>query len=57
MAALDEVGLPGDKPFRDAVRSHVEFGTNVAMQNSNATTDDELHPLRDVPLWTWDADQ
>jgi hemoglobin len=23
------------------------------MQNSNATTDDELHPLREVPHWTW----
>ena len=49
MAALDEVGLPDDEAFRDAVRSHVEFGTKVAMQNSNATTDDELHPLRGRP--------
>jgi hemoglobin len=35
------------------VREHVEFGTQVAMQNSNATTDEELHPLREVPRWTW----
>ena len=26
------------------------------MQNSNAATDDELHPLREVPLWTWEGD-
>jgi len=26
------------------------------MQNSNATTDDELHPLREVPRWTWEGD-
>jgi hemoglobin len=32
---------------------HIEFGTHVATQNSNAATDDELHPLREVPLWTW----
>jgi hemoglobin len=32
--ALDEAGLPGDEPFREAVRSHVEFGTRVAQQNS-----------------------
>ena len=57
LAALDAVGMPGDKPFRDAVRSHVEFGSNVAMQNSNAATDDELHPIRQVPVWDWDGDE
>jgi hemoglobin len=53
LAALDEVGMPDDEPFRRAVREHLEFGTEVAMQNSNATSDDELHPLRTVPRWTW----
>jgi hemoglobin len=57
LAALDAVGMPGDKPFRDAVRAHVEFGSQVAMQNSNAASVDDLHPLREVPLWTWDADE
>lgn len=56
MAALDEVGMPDDEPFREAVRTHVEFGSQVALQNSHATTDDELHPLRDVPRWTWAGD-
>ena len=56
MTALDEAGMPADEPFRTAVREHVEFGTQVAMQNSNATTDDELHPLREVPRWTWPGD-
>lgn len=56
LAALDAVGMPDDKPFRDAVRSHVEFGSQVAMQNSNATSDADLHPLREVPLWTWEPD-
>lgn len=54
LEAFDEAGLPGDEAFREAVRSHVEFGSHVAMQNSLATTDDELHPLREVPRWTWD---
>jgi hemoglobin len=27
------------------------------MQNSNATTDEALHPLREVPRWTWDGDE
>jgi hemoglobin len=56
LAALDTAGMPTDKEFRDAVREHVEFGTQVAMQNSHATTDDELHPLRYVPRWHWAGD-
>jgi hemoglobin len=53
LAALDAAGMPDDERFRTAVREHVEFGTHVAMQNSNAGTDAELHPLREVPRWTW----
>jgi hemoglobin len=56
LAALDETGMPHDAPFRDAVREHLEFGTRVAMQNSHATNDEELHPLREVPRWTWEGD-
>ena len=56
VAALDEVGMPDDDEFRQAVRSHVEFGSRVAVQNSRAATDDELHPLREVPRWTWAGD-
>ncbi|MBA4860907.1 globin [Streptomyces sp. PSKA54] len=51
--ALDEAGLPDDEPFREAVRSHIEFGSQVAQQNSRAENEAELHPLREVPLWTW----
>lgn len=56
LTALDAAGMPGDGPFREAVRSHVEFGSQVAMQNSHAETDEELHPLREVPHWTWPGD-
>ena len=31
-------------------------GPRVAMQNSHADNDDELHPLREVPRWTWPGD-
>jgi hemoglobin len=55
-AALDAAGLPEDPAFRAAVLEHVEFGTRVAQQNSHAETDDQLHPLRDVPRWTWAGD-
>ncbi|WP_433782836.1 group II truncated hemoglobin [Actinomycetospora sp. CA-101289] len=56
LAALDAAGLPDDPRFRSAVVEHVEFGSRVAMQNSHAETDDELHPLREVPRWTWVGD-
>ncbi|MEV5612269.1 group II truncated hemoglobin [Streptomyces sp. NPDC052225] len=51
--ALDEAGLPDDEGFRAAFRSHIEFGTRVAQQNSRARTEEELHPLREVPKWRW----
>jgi hemoglobin len=56
LSALDTAGMPTDPEFREAVREHVEFGSRVAMRNSHATTDEELHPLREVPLWTWPGD-
>lgn len=54
LAAADEAGLPDDPAFRATLRSHVEFGSQVAMQNSHARTDAELHPLREVPIWDWE---
>jgi hemoglobin len=56
MAALDVATMPSDPAFREAVREHVEFGSQVAMQNSHAESDGELHPLREVPRWTWPGD-
>jgi hemoglobin len=53
LAAADRAGLPDNQPFREALREHVEFGSQVAKQNSHAQTDDQLHPLREVPKWRW----
>jgi hemoglobin len=53
LESLDEAGLPADEPFRHAVREHVEFGAGVAQQNSWAQTDEDLHPIREVPHWNW----
>ncbi|MEV0340626.1 hypothetical protein AB0H49_16490 [Nocardia sp. NPDC050713] len=55
MEAFEETGLLESAAFRDAVRSHVEFGAEVAQQNSHASTDEELHPIRAVPRWTWEG--
>lgn len=57
VAAMDDAALPTDLDFRAAVREHVDFGSRVAMQNSRATTEAELHPLREVPRWTWAHDE
>jgi hemoglobin len=53
LEALDEADLPDDQLFRDAVRSHLEFGANVAQRNSWAEADSDLHPIREVPHWSW----
>jgi hemoglobin len=53
LAAADRAGLPDDQPFRQALLEHVEFGSQVAKQNSHAESDDQLHPLREVPKWGW----
>ena len=54
LEALDEACLPNDEPFRNAVRSHLDFGVDVAQRNSWAETESELHPIRAVPRWTWE---
>jgi len=53
LEVLDEVGMPDDAPFRKAFREHVEFGADVARQNSRARIDAELNPIREVPRWDW----
>ena len=57
LQAIDKAKLPGDKAFREALLSHIDFGSHVAKQNSNAKSDDELHPLREVPKWDWPDDE
>jgi hemoglobin len=49
LETLDQAGMPGDEPFREAVRSHLEFGSRVAQQNSWAENDAELHPSGTSP--------
>ena len=56
LEAVDEAGLPDDPAFREAVRSHLDFGSRVAQQNSRAKTDTDLHPIRAVPSWEWPGD-
>jgi hemoglobin len=50
LESIDEAGFPSDEAFRKAVRSHLEFGSRVAQQNSWAATDADLHPIREFPI-------
>jgi hemoglobin len=52
-AAFEQVGHAADRELRDAVLSCIEFGTEVAKVNSNARSDAELHPQREMPQWHW----
>jgi hemoglobin len=54
MESVDEAGLPDDGPFRAALQSHLQFGSEVAQQNSWAVSEADLHPIRAVPSWSWE---
>jgi hemoglobin len=51
MDAADEVGLPNDPEFRAAFASYLEWGTRLAVHNSQP----DAHPIREapVPRWGW----
>jgi hemoglobin len=51
--AADRTRFPTDVRTRTALTGYLEFGTRVAMQNSHAATDEELHPCQEVPRWDW----
>jgi hemoglobin len=53
MAAVDAKGLGADTQLRMAIGSCIEFGSQIAMVNSHAATDAELHPQREMPRWHW----
>jgi hemoglobin len=50
LAAFDEVGPP-DSELRRELAAYLDFGTEVAVVNSHAATDGELHPCQEVPRW------
>jgi hemoglobin len=39
--------------FVDALRGYLDFGTQVAVQNSFAQAEADLHPCQEVPHWSW----
>ncbi len=49
--AADDAGLPDDPEFRSALVAYVEWGTRLAMHNSQQ--DAEVAPHAPVPRWGW----
>src|SRR5438876_984798 len=50
--SADETGLPDDPEFRSAFMAYIEWGTRIAVINSN-TTSLEMHPEAPMPVWGW----
>ncbi|MET0770832.1 MAG: group II truncated hemoglobin [Solirubrobacteraceae bacterium] len=49
--AADEAGLPGDPEFRSAFVAYIEWGTRLALANSQPGA--EPVPEAPVPRWGW----
>lgn len=49
--AADDAGLPDDPEFRSALLAYLEWGTRLAMQNSQTGTD--VVAEAPVPSWGW----
>jgi len=51
MRAADDAGLPDDPEFRSALVAYLEWGTRLAVQNSQPDADVVEHAP--VPHWGW----
>ena len=49
--AADDAGLPDDPEFRSAFVAYVEWGTRIALHNSQPGAD--IPPHAPVPRWGW----
>jgi hemoglobin len=54
LASADEISLPNDPEFRSAFVAYIEWGTRIAVINSNAAVADiQLNPAEPMPAWGW----
>jgi hemoglobin len=49
--AADDAGLPADPEFRAAIMGYAEWGTRIALHNSQPGAD--VAPHAPVPRWGW----
>jgi hemoglobin len=52
MESSDEIGLPDDPEFRSAFVAYIEWGTRIAVLNSNVA-DVAMNPGEPMPKWGW----
>jgi hemoglobin len=51
LQSADEVGVPNDPEFRSALVGYLEWGTRLAVINSQAGAD--LSTIAPMPVWGW----
>jgi hemoglobin len=52
LETADELQLPDDPEFRSAFMAYLEWGTRIAVINSNLDDIDE-DPVMPMPKWDW----
>jgi hemoglobin len=52
LESVDEIGLPDDPEFRSAFVAYIEWGTRLAVINSN-TDDIKINEAEPMPVWGW----
>ncbi len=52
MVSADEINLPDDPEFRSAFVAYIEWGTRIAVLNSN-TSELAMNPDEPMPVWGW----
>ena len=52
MQTADEIGLKSDPEFRSAFTGYIEWGTRLAVINSQLA-ENNMHPSEPMPTWGW----
>jgi hemoglobin len=52
LETADEIGIPADPEFRSALVAYLEWGSRIAVINSNAT-DNPISDDAPMPVWGW----
>ena len=52
LESADEIGMPDDPEFRSAVVGYLEWGSRIAVINSN-TTENPIDEKAPMPTWGW----
>ncbi len=52
LETADEISLPDDPEFRSAFVAYIEWGTRIAIINSN-TDELQMNPDEPMPKWGW----